>query len=74
MIAADHDPPFARLSQSHKDARIIVERGENLGATMDLARVVRRAFADGEAGGLADLDNSAIVEVVRRRAGIGRID
>lgn len=73
MIAADHEPPFARLRQSHKDARLIVEHGEAIGATMDLARVVRQAFADGEAAGLADLDNSAIIEVVRRRAGIGRI-
>lgn len=74
MIAADHEPPFARLRQSHKDARLIVEHGEALGATMDLARVVREAFAEGEAEGLADLDNSAVSEVVRRRAGIGRLD
>lgn len=74
MIAADHANPFARLRQSSKDARLIVDQGEALGATMDLERVVRDAFAEGEAEGLADLDNSAIIEVVRRRAGIGRID
>lgn len=74
MISADHTHPFARLRQSSKDARLIVAQGEALGATMDLARVVRDAFAEGEAGGLADLDNSAIIEVVRRRAGIGRVD
>jgi hypothetical protein len=40
---------------------------------MDLARVVRDALAEGEGNGLADMDNSAVAEVVRRRAGIGRL-
>jgi hypothetical protein len=44
-----------------------------LGATMDLAQVVRAALSEGEVSGLGDLDNSAVVEVVRRRAGIGRL-
>jgi hypothetical protein len=35
--------------------------------------VVRTALAEGESTGLGDLDNSAIAEVVRRRAGIGRV-
>lgn len=74
MIEANHADPFARLRQSSKDARLIVDQGQALGATMDLASVVRDAFAEGEEEGLADLDNSAIVEVVRRRAGIGRLD
>jgi 2-hydroxy-3-oxopropionate reductase len=73
IVAGDHDPPYARLRQSHKDARLIVEHGEELGATMDLVRVVRDALAEGEEAGLADLDNSAVAEVVRRRAGIGRV-
>lgn len=73
MVAGDHDFPFARLHQSHKDARLIVEHGRELGATMDLADVARAALAEGEATGLADLDNSSVAEVVRRRAGIGRV-
>jgi 3-hydroxyisobutyrate dehydrogenase-like beta-hydroxyacid dehydrogenase len=73
MIAGDHESPFARLRQSHKDARLIVEHGLGLGATMDLAQVVRAALAEGEETGLADLDNSSVAEVVRRRAGIGRL-
>jgi 2-hydroxy-3-oxopropionate reductase len=73
IVAGDHEPPYARLRQSHKDARLIVEHGEELGATMDLVRVVRDALAEGEESGLADLDNSAVAEVVRRRAGIGRV-
>ena len=73
IVAGDHLPPYARLRQSHKDARLIVEHGEELGATMDLARVARDALAEGEGSGLADMDNSAVAEVVRRRAGIGRV-
>ena len=73
IVAGDHEDPGARLRQSHKDARLIVEHGEVLGATMDLARVARAALAEAEETGLADLDNSAVAEVLRRRAGIGRV-
>lgn len=73
MIAGDHTEPFARVRQSHKDARLIVEHGEALGASIELVRVVREALAEGERKGLADMDNGAIVEVVRRRAGVGRV-
>ncbi|HEU5112555.1 MAG TPA: NAD(P)-dependent oxidoreductase [Acidimicrobiia bacterium] len=72
MVVGDHEFPYARLRQSHKDARLIVEHGRELGATMDLARVAQAALAEGEETGLADMDNSSIMEVVRRRAGIGR--
>ena len=73
MVRGDHEHPYARLRQSHKDAHLIVEHGSDLGATMDLARVAREALAEGEETGLADLDNSSVAEVVRRRAGIGRV-
>jgi 3-hydroxyisobutyrate dehydrogenase-like beta-hydroxyacid dehydrogenase len=73
MVTGHHEEPFARLRQSLKDARLIVEHGTGLGATMDLAGIARDALAEGETSGLADLDNSAIMEVVRRRAGIGRV-
>jgi 3-hydroxyisobutyrate dehydrogenase-like beta-hydroxyacid dehydrogenase len=74
MVSGRHEDPYARLRQSHKDARLIVEHGHELGATMDLAEVARAALAEGEAGGLADMDNSSVIEVVRRRAGIGRVE
>ena len=73
IIAGDHDPPSARLRQSHKDARLILDHGDALGASLDLMRVVEAALAEGVNHGLADLDNSSVAEVVRRRAGIGRI-
>jgi len=74
MIAGDHEFPYARLRQSHKDSRLIVDHGVELGASMDLARVAREALAEGEETGLADMDNSSVMEVVRRRAGIGRVE
>ncbi len=73
MIVGDHEEPFARLRQSSKDSRLIVEHGKDVGASVPLAEIVAAALAEGEATGLADLDNSSIVEVVRRRSGIGRV-
>jgi 3-hydroxyisobutyrate dehydrogenase-like beta-hydroxyacid dehydrogenase len=73
IVAGTHDPPAARLRQTHKDARLMIEHAASVGAPADLIEVVRAALAEGEATGLGDLDNSAIAEVVRRRAGIGRV-
>ena len=73
MIAGDHEPPFARLRQSSKDAKLIVDQARRLGAPAALVEVVASALSEGEADGLGDLDNSSIMEVVRRRAGIGRV-
>lgn len=74
MVAGDHEHPYSRLRQSHKDARLIVEHGEDLGMSPELARVAREVLAEGEETGLADMDNSSVIEVVRRRAGIGRVE
>ncbi|MDX1450665.1 MAG: hypothetical protein R3246_16575, partial [Acidimicrobiia bacterium] len=73
MIAGDHDPPFARLRQSLKDAGLIVEQAHELGAPADLAEVVAAALTEGAETGLAEKDNGAIIEVIRRRGGIGRL-
>lgn len=73
MVSGDHAHPFSRLRQSSKDARLIVEHGREAGAPVDLVEVVANALAEGESTGLGDLDNSSIIEVVRRRAGIGRV-
>jgi 3-hydroxyisobutyrate dehydrogenase-like beta-hydroxyacid dehydrogenase len=74
MIAGDHTNPFARLGQTAKDSRLIVEHGSALGAPIDLVTVVRDTLAEGESSGLADLDNSSVIEVLRRRAGVGRVE
>lgn len=73
MIAGDHEPPFARLRQSAKDAGLIVDQARDLGAPAELVEVVAAALREGQESGLGDHDNSAIIEVVRRRAGIGRV-
>lgn len=74
MVEGTHDEPLSRVRQSHKDSRLIVEHGLGRGAPLDLVSVVREALAEAESTGLGDLDNSALIEVVRRRAGIGRVD
>lgn len=74
MIAGDHEPPFARLRQSLKDARLIVEQAHELGAPADLVEVVAAALTEGAEAGLAEKDNGAIIEVIRRRGGIGRVE
>jgi 3-hydroxyisobutyrate dehydrogenase-like beta-hydroxyacid dehydrogenase len=74
MVTGDHDQPHARLRQSHKDARLIVELGAGLGAPVDLVTVVRDVLAEGERAGFGDMDNSSVMEVMRRRAGIGRLN
>ena len=74
IVAGTHSPPASRLRQTHKDARLMIEHSDSLGAPAALIEVVREALAEGEASGLGDLDNSAIAEVVRRRAGIGRVE
>lgn len=74
MIAGDHEIPFARIKQGLKDSRLIVQHGLDLGAPVDLVSVVLAALAEGVENGLADYDNTAVMEVVRRRGGIGRVE
>lgn len=73
MIDGAHDPPSSRLRQGHKDARLIVEHAAGIGVGVDLIQVVRSVLDEGERAGLGDLDNSAVIEVLRRRAGRGRL-
>jgi 3-hydroxyisobutyrate dehydrogenase-like beta-hydroxyacid dehydrogenase len=73
MVAGDHDPPTSRVRQSHKDSRLILAQAEEVGASSTFATAVERALEEAEQGGLSDADNSSIMEVMRRRADIGRI-
>lgn len=73
MVAGDHFPASARVRQSHKDARLILEHARNLDVPVPLMEVAQAAIAEAESTGLADHDNSAVAEVMRRRAGLGRI-
>lgn len=73
MVAADHYPPASRVRQSHKDSRLINAFAEALGAPHALTEVVRALLVEAEETGLSDADNSSVMEVMRRRAGIGRL-
>lgn len=73
MVQGDHQRPNARLRQSHKDSKLIVEHAHEAGAPAALIELVESYLAEGVAEGLADKDNSAVIEVIRRRAGVGRV-
>lgn len=73
MVAGDHYPPNSRIRQNHKDLRLITGHAATVGASADLVDVVRQILVEAEGDGLSDADNSAIMEVMRRRAGIGRL-
>ena len=70
MVNGDHDPPASRMRQSHKDSRLINDHAEQIGASHDVVNVVRQLYALAEASGLSDADNSAMMELMRRRAGL----
>lgn len=74
MVDGDHFPPASRVRQNHKDFRLILRHAEEVGADATYAAVSEALLAAAEDEGLADADNSVLVEVLRRRAGIGRID
>lgn len=73
MVQADHYPPASRVRQGHKDSRLINDHAESLGAAHQLVQAVRTLLAEAEEAGLGDADQSAIVEIMRRRAGVGRL-
>ncbi len=73
MVAGDHERPNARLRQSHKDSKLIVEHAHQVGAPAAFIELVESYLGEGVAEGLAEKDNSSVVEVIRRRAGVGRI-
>jgi 3-hydroxyisobutyrate dehydrogenase-like beta-hydroxyacid dehydrogenase len=60
MVARDFTPE-ARLTQHHKDVRLILAAAERLGFDLPLSRVHERLLTDVEGQGMGDSDNSAIV-------------
>jgi len=73
MVEGDYYPPKSRVRQSHKDARLIRDHATELGASIELQTKVREELEEAESGGLSDADNASVMEVMRRRAGIGRL-
>lgn len=68
MVQGDHETPTSLLRQTLKDARLIVAQADALGVSSDLAKAVLMILEEGIATGLAEADNSAVMEVLRRRA------
>lgn len=58
----------ARLSQHLKDVRLILESAATAGLPLPLSETHCRLLKQAEAAGLGDLDNSAIIKVIRKPA------
>jgi 3-hydroxyisobutyrate dehydrogenase-like beta-hydroxyacid dehydrogenase len=56
----------ARLSQHLKDVRLMLKAAAAVGMTLPLSETHRRLLEQAEAAGLGDLDNSAIIEIIRK--------
>ena len=69
MIRADYRPE-ARIRQHTKDVRLMLEQGRRYNAPMWLTSVMNQILQIAEAGGLSDMDNSTVIEVLRRFGGI----
>jgi 2-hydroxy-3-oxopropionate reductase len=69
MLAADFAPGF-RAALHRKDARIVLETAEELGAPVPSFAVVARAFEDLVEAGRGDRDQSALVTLLEDAAGV----
>jgi 2-hydroxy-3-oxopropionate reductase len=68
MIAGDHDHPMSRIRQHAKDVRLILAEGSSVGAPLWMASTVAQVLLVAQEQGLADADNSAVMEALRRLA------
>lgn len=66
MVGRDYTPQ-ARLSQHLKDVRLILAAGTEAGVELPLSVAHAAILTEAETLGLGDLDNSALIEVLRRR-------
>ncbi len=64
MLRGDFTPQ-SKISQHHKDLRIILEYANRLGQELPLARVHQEILARGMAAGDGDLDTSAVIRQLR---------
>ena len=71
MVEGRYSDPVSRIRMHNKDAQLTIDEGRRLGAPMlattQLNAIVQLALAND----LGEADNSVIVEVLRRMAGIG---
>ncbi len=57
----------ARLTQHLKDVHLMLDAAANAGLSLPLTETHRRLMEQAEAAGLGEQDNSAIIEVLRKR-------
>jgi 2-hydroxy-3-oxopropionate reductase len=67
MVERDYSVQ-ARLSQHLKDVHLILAEAAEIGLELPLTRTHQRLLERAEAAGLGDLDNSAVLEVLRQPA------
>lgn len=67
MLDEDFSPQ-ARLRQHHKDVSIILKYAENSGQELPLSKVHLEILEKAIAAGDGELDNSAVIREIRRRA------
>lgn len=68
MVSGGHWPPASHIAVSMKDAGLIAAQAARLGASIELANQVAAVFDEAVQGGLAQADNSSVIEVMRWRA------
>ncbi len=66
MLEGDFTPQ-ARVRQHHKDVALILKYAEDAGQELPLSKVHLDVLENSIAAGDADLDNSAIIQEIRRR-------
>ena len=66
MLQRDYTPQ-ARLSQHLKDLRLILESARQAGLELPLGSLHARLLESAESAGMGDLDNSAVMELLRLR-------
>lgn len=69
MVAGRHDEPMSRIHQHAKDVGLMVEEGAAAGAPLLATSTLSQVLIAAKQQGLAEVDNSAVVEVLRRFAG-----
>lgn len=67
MVERDYSVQ-ARLSQHLKDVHLILSEAARIGLELPLTQTHRRLLERAESAGLGDLDNSAVLEVLRQSA------
>jgi 3-hydroxyisobutyrate dehydrogenase-like beta-hydroxyacid dehydrogenase len=66
MVAAEFTT-VSRLSQHHKDLRLMLAEAARAGLDLPLLRAHAALLAEGEAQGKGELDNAAVIAVLRER-------